>query len=157
MPAAAAAFGKSVSPNAERSPNGVEDRGTIRSPFDGESDVIHIRVSKGSNTGEELKTRKRRLSIGRGSECGLTLADPSISNVHGEVLCTAATYIYRDLLSRNGSVIRSGEQSVWLGPLMPEWNLVPGDRIVLGETVIEFVASVAGWADSCSGADQRSA
>src|SRR5947209_7225089 len=102
--------------------------------------MIHIRVTQGPNLGEERKTHKHLLSIGRGPECDLALADPSISHVHGELLCSGSGCIYRDLLSRNGSVIRSGIQNIWLGPLMPEWVLTPGDQIVLGATVIDLVA-----------------
>jgi signal transduction histidine kinase len=99
--------------------------------------VIRIHVIENAQPGRDVETRQKSLTIGR-ERCDLTLADGKVSRVHGEILWAGTRCLYRDLLSTNGSVVRTPTLTIALGPLMPEWPLNPGDEIVVGDTLIRL-------------------
>jgi signal transduction histidine kinase len=99
--------------------------------------MIRIDVSENGQPARDIETRQKSFTIGR-ERCDLTLADTKVSRMHGEILWAGTRCLYRDLLSRNGSVVRTPTQTIALGPLMPEWPLNPGDEIVVGDTVIRL-------------------
>jgi signal transduction histidine kinase len=102
--------------------------------------MIHIRVVSGAHAGEEIKTHRGALIVGRGAECHLRVVDSKVSHFHGEFVGSGPRFIYRDFLSRNGSQWRRGEETVWLGPLNPEWEVRPGDKLQVGDTTVEVLA-----------------
>lgn len=105
--------------------------------------MIHIRVTQGADRGKEIRKRHGVLTIGRSAECDLKLRDGRVSHAHGEIFLAGSRCIYRDLNSLNGSVIRTARQNVWLGPLMPEWELHPRDEIVAGKNTDNVIKLVA--------------
>ena len=98
--------------------------------------MIHICITQGVDKGEQIKTRQAVVSIGRSSRCDLVLHDNKVSHLHGEFLFVGSRCIYRDLLSHNGSFVRSKGKTYWLGPLKSEREVKADDEIILGNTAI---------------------
>ncbi len=115
--------------------------------------MIHIRVTKGPDKGEQIKTRQGVVSVGRWADCDLVLKDNKVSHLHGEFLYIGARCLYRDLLSRNGSFVRSGGETIWLGPLKSDWEVKSDDEIILGNTTI-LVEAVTAEAAQMSRGDE---
>jgi sigma-B regulation protein RsbU (phosphoserine phosphatase) len=70
------------------------------------------------------------IAIGRSSQCQLVLADGAASRRHLEVKPENGHFVCRDLGSRNGVKVN--------GRTTLECTLEPGDRLLVGETVLEF-------------------
>src|SRR4030065_2741298 len=98
--------------------------------------MIHIQVTKGPDKGEQIKTRRAAISLGRAPTCDLVLHDRKASHRHGEFLFLGSRCVYRDLLSRNGSLVRCDGDTISLGPLKSEWEVKVGDEIMVGDTTI---------------------
>jgi signal transduction histidine kinase len=98
--------------------------------------MIHIRVTQGVDKGEQIKTRQAVISIGRSLRCDLVLNDNKVSHLHGEFLFVGSRCSYRDLLSRNGSFVRSDGKTYWLGPLKSEREVKTDDEVIVGNTTI---------------------
>ncbi len=72
------------------------------------------------------------LRIGRHSDNELVLPDSTISRQHAEIADRSGngSFVLRDLDSRNGTIVN--------GVRITEHRLRDGDRIVIGQTVMEF-------------------
>src|ERR1051325_6591629 len=72
-----------------------------------------------------------RITIGRSARNDVCIPDPFASRVHAEVRREGDIYVLQDLGSANGTLFNGArlEQPV---------TLVPGDRVQIGETEIEF-------------------
>lgn len=71
-----------------------------------------------------------RIGIGRHPGNELVLPDPGASRHHAEVICTDDGVVLRDLGSTNGTFVN--------GSPVREHRLRNGERIVIGQTAIEF-------------------
>jgi len=69
-------------------------------------------------------------TIGRLSECDVVVDDPGASRQHATIRRTGSGFLLTDLGSTNGTLVN--DQSV------QEHVLQDGDRITIGETVLEF-------------------
>jgi hypothetical protein len=69
-------------------------------------------------------------TIGRLPACDVVVDDPGASRQHARVRRTEAGYVLTDLGSTNGTLVN--------GEPVREHLLVDGDRITIGETVLEF-------------------
>jgi signal transduction histidine kinase len=104
--------------------------------------MLFIRVVDGINAGEEIKTRQTSVTVGRSPECRLVLKDRRASRVHGELFFAGRQAVYRDLLSQNGSTIeKANGQQIELTPLLAEWYVEAGDRLLIGDSVLEIVST----------------
>jgi len=70
----------------------------------------------------------RPVSIGRGPDCDLVLADARVSRLHARIAPRGGRLVLADLGSTNGTAVN--------GAPVREIVLGPGDRIVLGATVL---------------------
>jgi sigma-B regulation protein RsbU (phosphoserine phosphatase) len=70
------------------------------------------------------------LTIGRGAQCSLVIRDSAASRQHLEIKGTGSGYTCRDLGSRNGTLVN--------GERIETCELVDGDKIRIGETVLNF-------------------
>lgn len=73
----------------------------------------------------------RRMTIGRGSENDITIADPEASAVHAALEPLAGTWTVRDLTSRNGTFV-NGER------VLTERPLHRGDEIRIGRSRLVY-------------------
>ena len=72
----------------------------------------------------------RALVIGRGSGCDLTLADPSVSRWHAELIRDGERWVVRDMGSTNGTRVN--------GWRVRRAVLRPGDVLALGAQRVVF-------------------
>ena len=68
--------------------------------------------------------------IGRMEGCDVILADPGVSRRHAEIRREGDEWVVIDLGSTNGTEIN--------GKRVNRHRLTPGDRLVFGETTLEF-------------------
>lgn len=73
----------------------------------------------------------RTITLGRGTDSDLTLADTSVSRRHGEISWVDGAHRYRDLASTNGSLLN--------GRPIAEADLTDGDRIGLGTASVTYL------------------
>jgi Nif-specific regulatory protein len=73
------------------------------------------------------------VSVGRGSECQLALADPLASRVHAMFSADEGQWVVRDMGSRNGTYVN--------GQRIDEATLAAGHEVCVGETCFEFQLS----------------
>lgn len=70
------------------------------------------------------------VTLGRLPECDVVVSDPGASRQHARIRSTGAEYVLTDLGSTNGTLVND--------EAVRERVLNDGDRITIGETVLEF-------------------
>lgn len=90
-----------------------------------------LRVVRGGEAGAEIPLKGSRIVAGRRADCAVTLHDPSVSRQHAAFENRAGIWWVIDLDSTNGTKVNGRPVSKQL--------LKAGDRVELGETVIEFI------------------
>lgn len=92
---------------------------------------MRLVVEQGTATGQEFALEQPTLVIGRSKDCDLPLLDQNVSRQHTRLEYGGQGWMLTDLGSTNGTVV-NGQQ------LRPHeaYPLHPGDRIVLGNTVL---------------------
>lgn len=91
----------------------------------------HLRVIEGPGAGSSTAVTGSRFTLGRLPSCGLALEDTTVSREHAALVRRGAAWWVVDLGSTNGTKVngrRAAEQPVG-----------PGDRIELGDVVVEMV------------------
>lgn len=83
---------------------------------------------------ESFTLDKDATSIGRLGECDIVLTDPGTSRRHAEIRKNGARYTLADLGSTNGTILNQA-------PVSGDATLQDGDRITIGNTVLEFRSS----------------
>jgi len=103
-------------------------------------------VESGKDKGLAIELCEDRMFlIGRGSSCDLHLSDTLTSRHHCWVECRDRKFTLKDGGSRNGSFLN--------GRRVSEAELMPGDQILVGETLITFQAEAMASADPLIGKD----
>jgi Nif-specific regulatory protein len=76
------------------------------------------------------------VTIGRAPSNHITINDPRISGKHGQISAREGSYLYRDLLSTNGSMVeRDGARTLLDGREAVEARIEVGDLLLLGDLV----------------------
>jgi hypothetical protein len=88
-------------------------------------------VRTGVDAGATLVLDGRRVTAGRGNGCDLVVRDTTVSREHAAFVLRGATWWVLDLGSTNGTRIN--------GLRAAEHPIVTGDRIELGDVVVELV------------------
>jgi len=88
-------------------------------------------VRTGVDAGATLVLDGRRVTAGRGSGCDLTVRDTTVSREHAALVLRGDVWWVLDLGSTNGTRVN--------GLRAAEHPVTPGDRIELGDVVVEFV------------------
>jgi pSer/pThr/pTyr-binding forkhead associated (FHA) protein len=83
--------------------------------------------------GRRVGLGEHTTSLGRNSDCTVSLADPRASRRHAEIRPTADGFVIADLGSMNGTLVN--------GTAIKERVLHDGDQIAVGATVMRFEAS----------------
>lgn len=89
-----------------------------------------LNLLEGDRRTQSYALTKPVTTIGRASECDVTLSDGAASRQHAEVRNSGGAYVVADLSSTNGTLVN--DQRIVQQPLND------GDRIVIGQTVLEF-------------------
>lgn len=93
----------------------------------------------GPAIGKEIPLVHQQLTVGRGSDCDIIIADPSVSRKHLQICCREIVkngenpkmrIVLRDLGSSNGTQVNYTS--------VRRVVLKPGDKIFLGRTILKF-------------------
>ena len=82
---------------------------------------------------KEFELGKKSITIGRGAEADVSIADKLASRIHCGISYKDGNYFLRDFNSRNGTFVNDS--------LIEECRINPGDRIRVGDMVISVEAS----------------
>ncbi|MEK7269945.1 MAG: FHA domain-containing protein [Planctomycetota bacterium] len=85
---------------------------------------VELRVLSGELAGRSFPLAGERLTVGRGPDCDVVLAIPSVSRLHAEILPAPAGALVRDLGSHNGIRVE--------GQRVPEAEIPPGGVFSIG-------------------------
>ncbi len=88
-------------------------------------------IRSGVDAGATLVLAGGRVTIGRGTGCDLIVRDTTVSREHAAFVLRADTWWVLDLGSTNGTRIN--------GLRAAEHPVVPGDRVELGDVVVELL------------------
>ena len=88
-------------------------------------------VRSGVDAGASLVLDGGRVTIGRGAGCDLIVRDTTVSREHAALVLRGDTWWILDLGSTNGTRIN--------GLRAAEHPVVSGDRVELGDVVVELV------------------
>jgi pSer/pThr/pTyr-binding forkhead associated (FHA) protein len=83
--------------------------------------------------GRSVPLTQPEITIGRLPECDVVVDDPGASRQHARIRRTDHGFVLVDLGSTNGTLVNDGP--------IQEHVLENGDRITIGETVLEFRSS----------------
>lgn len=88
-------------------------------------------VRQGVQTGKVFPLGHRPVVLGRDEKADISLPDPEVSRLHARISWFETQYVIEDLRSTNGTYLN--------GVLLrTPRSLNPGDKIALGQTVLEF-------------------
>src|SRR5690606_22217230 len=91
---------------------------------------------QGPATGQEFLVNRMRNTVGRGTTNTIVVPDLAMSRQHFEIVKTLdETFVLRDLQSVNGTFLN--------GTRIQEADLLHGDRIEAGKTVLQFIIAGA--------------
>ena len=93
-----------------------------------------LRITGGPGAGNVVEVRGAA-TIGREPECDLQVLDSEVSRRHAVVIVRDGEAVIEDLHSSNGTYV-NGER------ILGRRVLAPGDRIEIGEAVIEFTSPI---------------
>ena len=82
---------------------------------------------------KEFELGRKSITIGRGAETDVLIADKRASRIHCEISYKDGDYFLRDCNSRNGTLVNDR--------LIEVCRINPGDRIRVGDMVIAVEAS----------------
>lgn len=92
---------------------------------------LHLQVRSGGDPGTSVPVSGDRLTMGRHSGCDITLEDTTVSRQHAALVRRNDGWWAVDLGSTNGTSVN--------GTRAAEQRVRPGDRIELGDAVVELV------------------
>ena len=99
-------------------------------------------IIRGKNAGKEFSCYSQATFIGRVRDNHVTLRDMSASRRHARIERREGDFILEDLDSTNGTILNK--------KTVTREMLHHGDKIQIGETVLQFIVDEKGW-DSTKG------
>lgn len=93
--------------------------------------ALRLAVRSGQNAGQHLPLTASRVTIGRSERCSLSLRDTTVSREHAAFVRRGDAWWVIDLGSTNGTRVN--------GVRAAELPVSPGDRVELGDVVVELV------------------
>ena len=102
--------------------------------------MAYLLITSGPSAGTSFDLKKCPLSIGREVTQDIQLLDPLVSRKHLTVQCTGG------VAGRGGTYTITAQPNAKNGMLLndkqvPEATLCDGDRVVIGETELTFIAT----------------
>lgn len=97
-------------------------------------------VSTGPEAGKRANFANPVVTVGRGPKNDLVLQDGLVSQYHGEFLRRDWGWVYRDLRSRHGTLVKVNHVTVNLHDRAKpqEVTLIDGAELILGESLLRF-------------------
>ena len=96
--------------------------------------MIVLEILEGSSRGSVFKFEDGTVTLGRADTNSLVLRDYHLSGQHGQIFLEGDQFIYRDLRSTNGSVVKRGETNHTVDASVDwEVTLRTGDCLQLGD------------------------
>ncbi|MEO1272627.1 MAG: sigma 54-interacting transcriptional regulator, partial [Myxococcota bacterium] len=94
---------------------------------------VHMKIAQPD--GRELRLDDEIITLGRNDQNMVVLDNPHISGLHGRLIFKNGGYVYEDLGSTNGSMVRTSKgQDIVVDPRKtPEIELHQGDQLLLGD------------------------
>lgn len=117
------------SPDVSAPPGGGIDRTMVMGAAP--KAAVQLRVVEGPGAGSTTSVTGSRFTLGRLPSCGLPLDDTTVSREHAALVRRGAAWWVVDLGSTNGTKVN--------GRRAAEQPIGPGDRIELGDVVVELV------------------
>jgi pSer/pThr/pTyr-binding forkhead associated (FHA) protein len=103
----------------------------IQSPFERDLLAPKLRAMEGPTAGQEYFVNGLRVTVGRGENSSVMIADIAMSRTHFELIKNSDdSFVVRDMESANGTLLN--------GAPIREASLFHGDRIEVGKTILEF-------------------
>ncbi|MFA9431650.1 FhaA domain-containing protein [Egicoccus sp. AB-alg2] len=93
--------------------------------------TLQLRIANGPGKGTTTPLTGQRVTLGRLNSCTVTLDDSTVSREHAALVRRGETWWVVDLNSTNGTSVN--------GVHAAEQPVAPGDRIELGDAVVELV------------------
>ncbi len=119
---------------------------TLAAPPQPATPAGRLLLSGGPEAGQVFALSKALLTIGRGSECDVVIADDSISRQHAQILRQESGWYVQDLGSRNGTAVNGQRLSA------PQ-RLEDGDTLTIGAVSLRYLATSP--AEESQAADAR--
>ncbi|MGZ4239988.1 MAG: FhaA domain-containing protein [Actinomycetota bacterium] len=116
-----ASFVESATPEPEAGPQTQ----LIQMSLDADAELVQL-----GKTSRTWPLSKETVVIGRMEGCDVILPDPGVSRRHAEIRREGDEWVVIDLGSTNGTEVN--------GKRVNRHRLTPGDRLVFGETALEF-------------------
>jgi hypothetical protein len=91
-----------------------------------------LTVLEDGHPGRSYRLGRASVTIGRLPECDIVIADPGASRQHAQVRFDGERFVVTDLGSTNGTLVNDVQTD--------ERALQDGDRVTIGNTVLEFRA-----------------
>jgi hypothetical protein len=91
-----------------------------------------LTVLEDGHPGRSYRLGRASVTIGRLPECDIVIADPGASRQHAQVRFDGERFVVADLGSTNGTLVNDVQTN--------ERALEDGDRVTIGNTVLEFRA-----------------
>jgi hypothetical protein len=92
---------------------------------------LALRFISGKYQGGEVPLNRKELVVGRSSELDLVLAEDMVSRKHARFLVEGNSVVLQDLGSTNGTFVN--------GEKIKQSQLKPGDRILIGSSILKLV------------------
>jgi len=109
------------------------------------ADTVHLVVEKGPNKGKQISVLAEGVRVGRSSKNDVVLEDPLLSRHHCRLFFKPGEGLWvTDLGSANGTLVN--------GNTITEVRLRIGDRIAIGDTVLEVLTEDVGGVQAAPGA-----
>lgn len=103
----------------------------IQSPFERDLIAPKLRAIEGPTAGQEYFVNGLRVTVGRGENSSVMIADIAMSRTHFELIKNSDdSFMIRDMESANGTLLNNAP--------IREASLFHGDRIEVGKTILEF-------------------
>ena len=95
--------------------------------------MIELEFISGDKTGKTFRPYADRFSIGRSPSNSLVIRNTHISGRHGLIMKKGVEYIFQDLGSTNGTLVRRIGEHIYLNKQgRSDLPLQDGDELVLG-------------------------
>jgi len=122
---------------SDEGPTKVESEDQIRASLGGavQTSGPKLLIIGGNNRGREYPIGTQDMTIGRGVDNGVILADIAVSRKHTIICLEGNQYVMRDLGSGNGSLLN--------GRRVESHVLRDGDQLELGNTLMRFINPVS--------------